>query len=264
MEKLSMFLKENYQTILMAITILVIGTILAKILKNASVKFMKKAKIERAAISFLSQILYAFLIFIVCINFLNSLGIPTTSLMASIGAIGLAIGLSIKDSFSNFAAGIILLIFKPFKADEYIEICGNEGVVKAIHIMNTEIINKENKVIIIPNSTFTNNSIINYSANNIRKIKLILDIAYDTDHKKAIEILRDIFDKNKNVLNNKEIEIGLFNFASSSVQIIAYPEVTTKDYWKSYYSIMDQIKIEFDRNNIEIPFTNQTIHIKSK
>ncbi len=266
MDELLAFLSShgNITTLLIAFAILIVGLIVARVAKSLSIKFMNKVRIERAAISFLSQILYVFLVIIIFISFLNKLGIPTTTLMASIGAIGLAIGLSLQNSFANFAAGIILLVAKPFRADEYIEIQGLEGTVESVHIMSTELIDRENKRIVIPNSTFTGNAITNYSALKVRKLRLVLDVSYDTDHKFAIKVLQDVFAANKSILNAKATEIGVFGFAASSIQIIAYPEVRTSSYWASYYSILDDIKVAFDREGIEIPFTNHTVHIRQE
>ncbi len=263
MEKITKFLSQNMWQILIAIAIFVLGIALAKIIRRIAKRLMKRANFEKSVINFLAQVIYFFLVFIVIISTLNQLNVPTGSLLASLGAIGLAIGLAVKDSLSNFAAGIILLVFKPFKVDDFIDINGHKGTVLSINIMSTEIMTKDNKRVFIPNSTFTANSIVNYSCNENRRIQLIVDIAYDTDHRKAMEILRNIFLKDERILNRENVEIGLLNFAASSVQIVCYPEFKTEDYWSVYYDTLEQIKLEFDEKGIEIPFTNQTIHIKN-
>ncbi len=263
MEKIIKYFTENMWQFIIAIAIFVLGIAIAKIIRGVAKKLMKKANFEKSAINFLAQIIYFFLVFIVIISTLHQLGIPTGSLLTSLGVIGLAIGLAVKDSLSNFAAGIILLVFKPFKVDDFIDIQSHKGTVLSINIMTTEIMTKDNKRIFIPNSTFTANSIINYTCNENRRIQLIVDIAYDADHRKAMEILKNIFLKDERILNRENVEIGLFNFAASSVQIVCYPEFKTEDYWQVYYDTLEQIKLEFDANGIEIPFTNQTIHIKN-
>ncbi len=263
MEKAMKYLGENSTTILVSIGMVIGGLILAKVIRTLSKRVMAKAKIDRTVINFLSQVLYVILIVIILISTLNYLGAPTASLIAMIGALGIAVGLALKDTLANFAAGIIILIFKPFKADDLIDVNNFKGTVHVINIMSTEIITRDNKKIFIPNSVFTDHSIINYSSNKNRKIQLIVDIAYDADHQKAIEILKNIFSKDKRIVNNNDLEIGLFNFAASSVQIVCYPEFKTENYWPVYYDTLEQIKLEFDKNGIEIPFTNQTIHIKN-
>ncbi len=263
MENIKLFFNNNLTTILFAISIFVIGFALAKFIKKISIKIMVKASFEKSVVNFLSQVIYILSLTIVIIATLAKLGAPTHSLLAVLSTFGLAIGLAIKDTISNFASGIILLIFKPFKVDDYININTKEGTVLAINIMTTEIMTKDNKKIFIPNSMFTQNTITNFSCNKNRKIQLIVDIAYDADHKKAMKILKEIFLKDERIINRDNVEIGLFNFAASSVQIVCYPEFKTEDYWPVYYHLLEEIKLGFDKNGIEIPFTNQTIHVKN-
>lgn len=249
--------------ILLAIAIFVIGKFLARVISNLLGKAALKSTKDEMLQSFISSISYFLLLLIVVIAALSQLGINTSSLVALIGAAGLAIGLSLQNSLQNFAAGVMLLIFKPFRKGDLIETGGMTGVVEQMGILVLELRTGDNKTVLLPNGKVFSDSIINYSDNPTRRIDFTFDISYESNLKEAKEIIQRILANNAYVLKDPEPVIAVGALASNSVQLVVRPWVQTPNYWAAYWEIIEQVKIEFDKAGVSIPYNQMELHIKS-
>lgn len=247
--------------LVIAIVIFVVGKFIVKIITNLVKKLFKKRNIEESLQSFLSNIIYALLLTIVIIAAFNQVGIETASFIAVLGAAGLAIGLALQGSLSNFASGVLIILFKHFKAGDFIETAGVMGTVEEIHIFTTKLKSPDNKVLIIPNSSITSSNIINFSAKDTRRIDFVFGIGYDDNIKKAKEIIEETFANEERILKDPAPTIGVLEMGDSSINIAARPWVKTSDYWPTYFDILERIKNKFDDNNISIPFPQRDVHI---
>ena len=250
--------------IIIGLLILVIGIYIAKKGRNISKRLMKRSNVDPSAVGFISQILYFIIIIMVVIAALGRIGVPTNSFVAAIGALGLAVGLSLQNNLSNFASGILILIFKPFKVGDFIEAAGVSGTVDEILIMNTVLYALDNRKIIVPNSKLTSENVSNFSAAENRKMPLTLDISYESDYKKAIEIIKAIFKEEIDIFDDPEPVVVLREFADNSMRIFALPWVKNQNFWAVHGRVMQRIKDEFDANNIEIPYPQSVIHVKGE
>lgn len=202
----------------------------------------------------------ALLTFII-IAALATLGVQTTSFIAVIGAAGLAIGFALQGSLSNFAAGVMIIIFRPFKVGDYVEVGGASGTVEAIHIFSTIVNTPDNKKIIIPNSRVSGDTITNYSANDIRRVDLVVGVSYGDDIRKAKQILEKILSEEQRILKDPPFTIGVMELGDSSVNFAVRPWVKTSDYWAVYFDLTERVKTTFDENGISIPFPQRDIHL---
>lgn len=248
--------------ILIGIAILIIGIYISKKIRSLSKRMMTRSKVDPSAIGFISQIIYFMLVIIVGIAALGRIGVPTNSFVAAIGALGLAIGLSLQNNLSNFASGLLLLIFRPFKVGDFIEASGVSGSVNEIQIMHTILDTVDKKTVIIPNSKLTAENVINYSYSPVRRIPLNIEISYESDYKKAIEILRGIFEEEEAIVKDPPPQVELKEFGPSAVKLYALAEVKNEDYWPVYYRIMPKVKDRFDANEIEIPYPQRVVYLK--
>ena len=249
--------------ILLALIIFWVGRYAIKWVKTFAVRIMTKASYDSAAMSFITQIInYALLVGLILIC-LNQIGVPTTSFVAAFGAFGLGIGLALQNNMSNLASGLLILIFKPFRAGHYIEVGDITGSVTSIQFMNTIITTKDQKRVYIPNSILTSQSVTNYSYMTERMIPFVFDIGYNNDHHEAIRILRDVFAKDKRILNAKYMEIGISEFGDNSVRISAFAEVKTSQFIDVRYSIMSDVKDAFDKHGIDIPYPQRVVYIQN-
>lgn len=258
------FLINHMPDILFALVIFTVGRYVARLLKNISVRMMDHANYDRTVITFVSQIIYYAVMALVILSALNKLGVPTTSFIAAFGAFGLAVGLALKNNLSNFASGILILIFKPFKSGDWVIINGVEGSIKAIQVLYTAVVTKDNKTVFIPNSIITSSQVTNSSYLDERFIPLLFDISYDNDHHKAIAVLKSVFQNDSRILNGDTVEIGIKEFADSSVRIAAYPKVLRQNVTAVTYDIMSAVKDAFDANGIDIPYPQRVIYINEK
>lgn len=247
--------------IIAAIIIFVIGRWLSSWLTNLVVKVLERNKVEPTLVNFLKHIIFYGLVIAVIIAALNQLGVDTTSFLTVIGAAGLAIGLALKDSLSNFSAGTMLVLFRPFKIGDLITAAGVTGVVKEIHIFNTELSTLDNQKIIIPNSSIMNGVITNAFANPTRRIDLTIGISYNDDMAKAKEILNAIVATEASILADPVPVVAVAELGESSVNLICRPWVKTVDYWAVRFSLTEKIKREFDAAGISIPFPQQDVRL---
>ena len=248
--------------ILLALIIFFVGRYIIRWIKTLAVRVMKRANYDTAAMGFVSQIINYVLLVGLLLVCLNQVGVPTTSFVAAFGAFGLGIGLALQNNMSNLASGLLILIFKPFRAGHYIEVGDITGSVTSIQFMNTIVTTKDQKRVYIPNSILTSQSVTNYSYMTERMIPFVFDIGYNNDHHEAIRILKDVFTKDKRILNAKYMEIGISEFGDNSVRISAFAEVKTSQFLEVRYSIMSDVKDAFDKHGIDIPYPQRVVYIQ--
>ena len=246
--------------ITMALTIFIIGRIVVNILTKVMGKLMIKASVDETLVDFVKSIAHTVLLLFVIVASLNQLGVDTTSLVALLGAAGLAIGLSLQSSLQNFAAGVMLLLFKPFKTGDFVEAGGSSGVIQKVNIFTTTMHSPDNKEIIIPNGAIYNGNIINYSARDTRRIDLVFGIGYDDDIKKAKSILEKTVQADERVLSDPSPTIAVSELADSSVNFVVRPWVKTPDYWGVLFDLTENVKLAFDENGISIPYPQMDVH----
>lgn len=247
--------------IAVAAAILFGGIWLSKRIKNYVATAMEKREIDVLLASFSSNIIYVALIAFVIIAALGQLGIQTTSFVAIIGAAGLAIGLSLQGSLSNFASGVMIIAFRPFKVGDFIEAGGVAGIVEGIQIFSTQMRTGDNKAVIVPNSNIIGGNITNYSAKDTRRVDLVFGIGYDDDIKKAKDVLTELVNNDERILKDPEPVIAVSELADSSVNFVCRPWVKTADYWGVYFDLTEAVKLRFDKEGISIPYPQQDVHM---
>lgn len=245
-----------------AVTVFFLGIILSKILLKITAKFVERSNIENTAGSFLISLVRVILYILVAIIALSILNVPMTSIVTVIGTAGIAIGLALQNSLSNLAGGFIILFSKPFKSGDLIEIDNSIGTVDSIGILYTKIITPDNKSIFIPNGKITDAKIINYSETSTRRVDLVFDIAYGDSFEKARNVIRNVVESDSLILSEPEPLIRMCSHKESSVGICVQVWTENENYWKVFYNLTESVKLEFDRNNIEIPYSQIDIHIK--
>ena len=249
---------------LIALVILFVGKLVAKFIRKTTQKILTKKEFDKTVVSFLSSLIYGVLIVITFIVAISHLGFNTSSLVAIVGAAGLAIGLALQGSLSNFASGILLITFKPFKAGNFVEVAGTAGIVEEIHIFSTKLRTGDNKTVIIPNGAITSGTITNYSAKPTRRIDLIIGVSYEADLAKTKALLTDVVKAHELVLKDEPITVGVSELADSSVNFVVRPWVKTENYWPVYFDLMQNIKVELDNAGIEIPFPQLSVHVNQE
>ena len=247
--------------IIAAIAILVIGRIVVGLLTRLVRRLMTKASVDETLTRFVASLTRIALMVIVIIAALGALGVQTTSFVAIIGAAGLAIGFALQGSLANFAAGVMLIVFRPFKAGDYVEAGGSAGVVESVSIFNTILNTPDNRKVIIPNGKVTGDNIVNFSAKEMRRIDLVFGIGYGDDIKKAKDILASILANDSRVLKDPAPTIAVGELADSSVNFVVRPWVKTADYWAVLFDVTEAVKLEFDARGISIPFPQQDVHM---
>jgi small conductance mechanosensitive channel len=250
--------------LLMALIIFIIGRFVASIAVNIIGKLLERAKIDMMLVEFIKSICHAILLLFVVVAALDKLGVNTTSMVALLGAAGLAIGLSLQGSLQNFAAGVMLLVFRPFKAGDFIEASSTSGVVEKINIFTSTLRTGDNKEVIIPNGNIYHGNIINYSAKSTRRIDLVVGVSYSDDIKKVKEVLTDIISKNELVLADPKPTIAVSELANSSVNFVVRPWVNSSDFWPVKFALTEAIKLRFDEENISIPFPQMDVHLQKE
>ena len=250
-------LMEYGPKIIMAILIWIIGFWLVKKLTKRISKIMSSRNYDEGLKKFLTSLISWSLKVMIILAVLGTLGIETTSFAAVIAAAGLAIGLALQGSLGNFAGGVLILIFKPFKVGDFIEAQGISGTVKAIDIFTTTLNTFGNQLAIIPNGKLSNENIINYNAEETRRDNIIAGIGYDSDIKKAKQILLDIATGDDKVLKDPAPEVYVAELADSSVNLSLRYWAANSDFWKCHFYIMEEIKNRFDAEGIEIPYPHQ-------
>ena len=239
--------------IIIAVLIWVIGKKIIKLLDKLVKKMLDRSSLDKGVVNFavsvLKFVMYAVLVMIV----VDKLGFQTTSLLTLFGSAALAIGMSLQGSLSNFAGGILILIFKPFKVGDYIIVGDKEGTVKSIEILYTRLITIDNKVIMLPNGSLSNSSIVNVGAENTRRIDIEIGIGYSSDIPKAKKLLEEVINKENGILKEKEVLVVVKSLDESCVTLETRAWVNTSDYWNVRFDLLEKYKNIFDENGIEIP-----------
>lgn len=247
--------------IVTAIIVLIVGKFASKICKNIFIRLANKREMDAMASGFIGNIIHVAIWAFFIVSALGQLGIQTASFVAVIGAAGLAIGLALQGSLSNFAAGFLIIIFKPFRVGHFIEVNGITGIVQEIEVFTTTLKSGDNKKIIVPNSQILSSNIVNYSAQNQRRIDLTMGIGYSDDIDLAKKILLDEAQKHPSVLQSEEIRVAVHNLGESSVDIIVRPWVKSEDYWPTYWDLTESMKKRIDAEGLNIPFPQRDIHV---
>ncbi|WP_301099167.1 mechanosensitive ion channel domain-containing protein [Otariodibacter sp.] len=247
--------------IILAILIYIVGKFLARVGSRVFGRIAYASSKDEMLQSFVTSMSYFLLLLIVVIASLSQLGINTSSLVALIGAAGLAIGLALQNSLQNFAAGVMILIFKPFKKGDFIEAADISGTVEQMGLIVLELRTTDNKTILVPNGKVFADSITNYSQNETRRIDMIFDISYESDIEKAKNIIARILNENEKVLKYPTPTIAVGNLATSSVQIFVRPWVKNGEYFPVQYAVLETVKLEFDKAGISIPYDQLQLHL---
>ncbi|NVJ49968.1 MAG: mechanosensitive ion channel [Gammaproteobacteria bacterium] len=255
------WVQQNYLSVVMALLVFFIGKWIAKLITKATRSILTKAKVDPILVDFLAGIVKTVLLVFVIIAALTQLGIATTSLVALIGAAGLAVGLALKDSLQNFASGVMLIMFKPFKAGDFIEAAGVTGVVEKIAIFSTIMRSGDNKEIIVPNGSIYGGTITNFSARPTRRVDMVFGIGYGDDIKKAKEVLSRILAEDERILEEPAPVVAVSALADSSVNFVVRPWVNSADYWNVYWDTHEKVKLTFDEEGISIPFPQMDVHL---
>ena len=250
--------------ILAALVIFFVGKWLTEILTNLIGRAMSKAKLEPILVSFVKNVCYAGLIVFVAIAALSALGIQTAQFIAVVGAAGLAVGLALQGSLSNFASGVLLVIFKPFTVGDFVELAGTKGTVQAIHIFTTVLNSPDNIRVIIPNAQVTGGVISNFTINGSRRVDLVFGISYGDDINKAKEVIEGVLAADKRVLKDPAPTVAVLALADSSVNFAVRPWVKPTDYWGVYFDVTAEVKLALEAAGITIPFPQTDVHIKEK
>lgn len=266
LEKINVEMLMTYATeygvkVLLALVIFVIGKRVAKIAVGVAKRMMARAKVDETLSIFVGNILYGLAMAFVAIAALSQLGVDTTSLAAILAAAGLAIGLALQGSLSNFASGVLIILFRPFKIGDVVTVAGVTGKVEAISIFTTELTTPDNQLVIIPNGNITSDNITNITAKPKRRIDLVIGVGYDDDLKKTKKVLTKIVSDNKLVLKSPEPQIAVSELADSSVNFVVRPWVKTEDYWVAYFDLLETIKVTLDKEGISIPYPQRDLHI---
>ncbi|CAB1255046.1 TPA: small-conductance mechanosensitive channel MscS [Vibrio cholerae] len=247
--------------VISAILILFVGNIVVKAVAGSVAKVLRSKEMDKAVVEFIHGLVRYTLFIIVLIAALSRIGVQTASVVAVLGAAGLAVGLALQGSLSNFAAGVLIVAFRPFKAGDYVEIAGVAGSVDSILIFQTVLKTPDNKMVVVPNSAVIGGAITNYSRHATRRVDMVIGVSYKSDLQKTKRVLRETLEKDPRILKDPDITIGVLTLADSSINFVVRPWCKTEDYWKVYYDSMQAIKEALDANGIEIPFPQMDVHL---
>jgi len=252
--------------VLGAVLIFAVGRWMAKLVSGLAAKGMKTAKVDATLIPFLENIAFSAMLIFVVIAALAALGVQTASVIAVLGAAGLAVGLALQGSLANFASGVLLLVFKPFRVGDFVEIGGAQGTVYAVHVFNTVIDTPDNIRVIVPNAQVTGGSILNYTVNGTRRIDLTVSVSYSDDLKKARRVLEGVLAQDKRVLADPAPVVAVAKMGESSIDLVVRPWIKVTgmaDYWAAYFDITEKCKLAIEEHGMTIPFPQRDIYIKS-
>lgn len=247
--------------IVMALAVFIVGRIIISILVGLVRKVLMKSRMDNMLVNFIASILSALLLLFVVVASLDQLGVDTSSLIAIVGAAGLAIGLSLQDSLKNFAAGVLLVIFRPFREGDFVEAGGVAGVVESITIFNTVMRTWDNREVVVPNGPIYGGVITNFSKRDTRRIDMIFGIGYDADLLKAKQLLQEILAEDERILKEPAPVVAVSALADSSVNFVVRPWVKTPDYWNVLWDTTEKVKLRFDEAGISIPFPQMDVHL---
>jgi len=247
--------------LLIALVIFIVGKWLAKRVKLALKNLLKKRAVDHVLVDFLGTVVYTLIFIAVVIAAVDTLGVPATSFLAVLGAAGLAVGLALKDSLSNFASGVMLVLFRPFTKGDFVDAGGILGTVNKIDLVSTVLTTPDNKKIIVPNSLMYTSAITNYSANDTRRVDMVIGVGYGDDLKVAAGVLNKVCKDNPKVLDTPETKIFINNLGESSVDFVVRPWVKSEDYWAVLAEVLETSKVELEAAGCNIPFPQRDVHL---
>ncbi len=247
--------------VIAAIAILILGRIAAGVSRSITRHVMQKSKVDETLISFCTNLVYVSVLTFMAIAALGKIGVQTASFVAIIGAAGLAVGLALQGSLSNFASGVLLIIFRPIRTGDFVKAGGESGIVEEIGIFITVLRSPDNKTMIIPNSKLTGDNITNFTTKATRRVDLVVGVSYSENLDKVKNVLEDILNADARVLKDPAYTIGVLELADSSVNFAVRPWVKTADYWDVFFSINETVKKRFDAEGICIPFPQRDVHL---
>ncbi|HPF72846.1 MAG: mechanosensitive ion channel [Rhodanobacteraceae bacterium] len=247
--------------ILAALAIFLIGRWVARRISKIMQRAMQRAGSDPTVIDFMGKVGFGVLLVLVCVAALDRLGVPSASLVAAVGAAGLAVGLAMQGSLANLASGVLIILFKPFRNGDFVEVGGMGGTVREVGMLLTRLTTGDNREVSMPNAQVLGNPIINYSAKPTRRIDLLIGIGYAADAAQAMDIIRGVLAHEERVLNDPEPVLMVESLNESSVDLMVRPWVNTSDYWPVRGALLRDIKSALDEAGIEIPFPQRTVHV---
>ncbi|MBI9082925.1 MAG: mechanosensitive ion channel [Desulfobacterales bacterium] len=247
--------------VIAALLIFFIGRWVSRRMTLLIVRLLRKKKVDETLVGFLENVFYYTLVVLVIIAAASQLGINTASLLTVVGAAGLAVGLALKDSLSNIASGVMLVLFRPFRVGDFVEAGGVAGKVVQVQIFNTVLNTADNRRVIVPNSSITGGNITNVTANPTRRVDLVIGIGYGDDIPHAKAVVADVLAASEGVLKDPAPVIAVHELADSSVNLVVRPWVRAEDYWGVYWGLTEGIKLAFDREGISIPYPQNDVHM---
>jgi len=261
LELISAYITAYGLKVVGAFIIFAVGRWGAKLLSKLVNKAMAKARVDKTLVTFSENLSYTLLLVFVVIAAATTAGVPTTSFIAVLGAASLAVGLALQGSLANFAAGVLMIIFKPMTVGDVVEIGGVKGTVKEIQIFNTVMDTADNVRAIIPNAKVTGDNIKNYTANGTRRVDLVIGVSYDDDLKKTKEVIEGVLAADRRVLKEPASTVAVSELADSSVNFVVRPWVKSEDYWDIYFGVTQKVKEALDENGISIPYPQRDVHM---
>ncbi len=243
-----------------AAAIFVVGLFLARLVSGFCAGLLARKVEDEALLGFVRTVFRSILIVVVVIAALDQLGVDTTSLVAVVGAAGLAVGLALKDSLQNVASGIMLIMMRPFKAGDYVEAGGTAGTVQKVGLFTSLLVAPDNREVTVPNSAITGGSITNYSARDTRRLDLVFGVGYDDDMTRVRKLIDGVLAGEPRVLKDPEPVVAVAELADSSVNFYVRPWVATSDYWPTRFDLIEKIKKTFDENGVTIPYPQRDVH----
>ena len=250
--------------LIIGIFLLWIGWKLAKKIVNILNKTLERRNVDVTIRSFLDTFLEVILKGLVVLVVLEYVGIKTTGVAALVASAGVAIGLALQGSLSNFAGGLVILLIRPFNVGDYVEGAGHNGVIEKIGMFYTHMVSVDNKLILVPNGTLANGSIVNYSAKELRRVDLTFGVGYEQDILKVKRVLSNIVEAHDLILKTPEPFIALSNHGDSAINFVVRVWVNNSDYWKVHFDLLESVKLAFDNEDISIPYPQMDLHIKNE
>lgn len=250
--------------LIIGIFLLWIGWKLAKKIVNILNKALERRNVDVTIRSFLDTFLEVILKGLVVLVVLEYVGIKTTGVAALVASAGVAIGLALQGSLSNFAGGLVILLIRPFNVGDYVEGAGHNGVIEKIGMFYTHMVSVDNKLILVPNGTLANGSIVNYSAKELRRVDLTFGVGYEQDILKVKRVLSNIVEAHDLILKTPEPFIALSNHGDSAINFVVRVWVNNSDYWKVHFDLLESVKVAFDNEDISIPYPQMDLHIKNE
>lgn len=244
-----------------ALIILVVGWVVARTARGLTGKLMGRAHVDPTLIKFICNLVYMLMMAFVLLMAIGKLGVETASFIAVLGAATFAIGFALQGSLSNFAAGVMIMIFRPFKVGDWVEAGGAAGSIEEVGIFATVFKTGDNKKVIVSNSSVMGGNIVNYSAKETRRVDMVFGIGYGDDIQKAKDVLKRVVDADERVLKDPAVTIAVSGLGDSSVNLICRPWVKTSDFWAVFWHTHEQVKLAFDREGISIPFPQRDVHL---